>query len=465
MEKEKTVCGQPNLESEIMQGYRRMDKAELPAMEDYCRRYKEFLSRSRTERTTVINAVRLAEERGFRSYSPGMALKPGDRVYFNNRGRSLLLAVMGRQPLDKGAVMVAAHIDSPRLDVRPRPLFQDSDLAYFRTHYYGWLRKYQWVALPLMLQGVVVLRSGETVAVTVGDGPEEPKLVITDLLPHISAEQNKLPLSEAHTGEIMNLLVGTVPLEDCAETKAVKLRVLTILHEKYGIMEDDLTSAELEVVPALPVSDVGLDRSLIGAYGHDDRVCAYAALDALMETESPRRTAVCYLADKEEVGNNGVGGMRSASFDYFMEELCRAQGCRREVCYHRSFCLSADVTSAYDPNYAEAFEKQNCAHINRGIAICKYTGFRGKEQASDAPAELVAYARRVFDENGVLWQSAEMGRIDLGGGGTVALELANRGIDTLDAGVAVLSMHAPYETVAKLDCYMTYRACAALYNS
>ena len=453
------------LETEHNNGYRRINSTELPQMEAYCTRYKEFLSASRTERTTVANAIRLAESQGFRPYEAGTELKPGDRVYLNNRGRSMCLAVIGREPLSKGAAIVAAHIDSPRLDIRPRPLFENNEIAYLRTHYYGWLRKYQWVALPLMLQGVVILRSGETISVSIGDRPEDPKFVVTDLLPHISGEQNKLPLSEAHRGEAMNILIASNPLEDCDETKAVKLRALDLLHSKYGITEDDLISAELEAVPALPVSDVGLDRSLIGAYGHDDRVCAYAALDALLSVEIPNRTAVCILADKEEVGNNGVSGMCSSAFDYFLEDLCQAQGCSLSRCYRNSFCLSADVTAAYDPNYADAFEAQNSAHINRGIAVCKYTGFRGKEQASDASAELMAYARKLFDDNGVLWQSAEMGKIDLGGGGTVALELANRGVDTLDAGVAVLSMHSPFETVSKLDCYMTYKACKVLYES
>lgn len=461
----KKESGRHRLESELQNGYRRMDGAELPLLDAYCERYKAFLSASRTERATVKNAVSLAESRGFRPYTSGMTLKSGDRVYYNNRGRALCLAVIGTRPLAQGMTITAAHIDSPRLDVRPRPLYETDEIAYLKTHYYGWVRKYQWVAIPLMLQGVVILRSGEAVSVSIGDSEGDPRLVVTDLLPHLSGEQDKLPLSKAHSGETMNLLAGSRPLPDCDETKAAKLQALEALHQKYGISEDDLISAELEAVPAFPVCDVGLDRSLIGAYGQDDRVCAYAALDALLELGVPGRTAVCIMADKEEVGNNGVSGMRSASFDYFLEGLCRAQGCGLRQCYENSFCLSADVTSAYDPNYADAFEPLNTARVNHGLAVCKYTGFKGKEQASDASAELVGYVRQVFDSAGVIWQPAEMGRIDLGGGGTVALELANRGIDTLDAGVPVLSMHAPFETVSKLDCYMMYKACKALYEA
>ncbi|MBR7149954.1 MAG: aminopeptidase [Oscillospiraceae bacterium] len=452
------------LETEMHNGYYRMEEADYALMDAYIDRYKAFLDHSRTERTTITNTIALAEAKGFRPYVEGMDLKPGDRVYFPNHDRSMCLAVIGSKSLEEGFAIVASHVDSPRLDLRPRPLFEKNEMAFFRTHYYGWVRKYQWVALPLMLTGVVFLRDGSKVTVTIGEGNEEPKLVITDLLPHVSREQNKLPLAEAHTGEQMNILVGSVPLADAEKGKAVKLQVLKALNEKYGITEDDFITAELEAVPALPVSDVGLDRSLIGAYGHDDRVCAYAALDALFDLEIPGRTAVVILADKEEIGNRGVSGMRSGAFDYFLGMLCKSQGVELAKSYHKSFCLSADVTSAYDPNYADCFEEQNCAHLNRGIAICKYTGSEGKENASDATAETMAYACKLFNDHKVLWQSSEMSVVDLGGGGTVARELADRGIETLDAGVPVLSMHAPWETVSKLDCYMTMKACKVLFE-
>ncbi len=445
-------------------GYRCADKEDLAQMEAYCRRYMDFLRAAKTERTTVAESIRLAEERGFKPLVPGKALKAGDRVYLNNRNHSMALAVIGTTPLAGGCSIVASHVDSPRLDLKPNPLYEADEMAFFKTHYYGWIRKYQWFSLPLMLLGIVFLKNGKAVEVSIGDAPGDPKLVIPDLLPHISNEQNKLPLNEAHTGEQCNVLLGSVPLADADKTRAVKINILKMLNEKYGIAEDDFVSAELEIVPSLPVSEVGLDRSFIGAYGQDDRVCSYAALDALFQLKKPNKTAVLIFADKEEVGNNGITGMRSAAFDYFLEQLCNQQNCALSTCYRNSFCFSADVTAAYDPNFANCFDHASAAKVNHGIAICKYTGFKGKEQASDACAELVAYARRLFEQKGVVWQATEMGRQDLGGGGTVALEIANRGIDTLDAGVPVLGMHSPFEITSKMDCYMSYKAYKALYE-
>ena len=314
------------------------------------------------------------------------------------------------------------------------------------------------------LRGVVVLRDGTVVKVVLGQG-NEPKFVITDLLPHLGAEQGKKPLSEAIPGENLNILMGSRPLGEDGDSDRVKLRVLDLLHEKYGICEDDFTSAELEVVPAFNATDLGLDRSLIGAYGHDDRVCSYAALKGLFDIDVPEKTAVCMLADKEEIGSMGVTGMQSAFFDTFMEDLCDGQGVSLRVCYESSFCLSSDVTAAFDPNFAEVYEKRNESRVNYGLGICKYTGARGKSGSSDAGAETVAYVRRVLDEAGVVWQIGEMGKIDVGGGGTVAQYMANRNIDTIDAGVPVLSMHSPFETVGKLDCYMNYLGCKAVYNA
>ena len=314
------------------------------------------------------------------------------------------------------------------------------------------------------LRGVVVLRDGTVVKVVLGQG-SEPKFVITDLLPHLGAEQGKKPLNEAIPGENLNLLMGSRPLGEEGDSDRVKLRVLDMLHEKYGICEDDFTSAELEVVPAFNATDLGLDRSLIGAYGHDDRVCGYAALKGLFDIDVPEKTAVCMLADKEEVGSMGVTGMQSAFFDTFMEDLCQSQGVSLRVCYESSFCLSSDVTAAYDPNFAEVYEKRNESRVNYGLGICKYTGARGKNGSSDADAETVAYVRRVLDNAGVVWQIGEMGKIDAGGGGTVAQYMANRNITTIDAGVPVLSMHSPFETVGKLDCYMNYLGCMAVYNA
>ena len=446
-------------------GYDKLDAAELSAMEAYCDRYKAFLDAGKTERLCAAETVRLAEEKGYRPYVRGMAINPGDKVYLCNRGKSVMLAHIGKKSLAEGTQIAAAHIDSPRLDLKPNPLYEESELAYFKTHYYGGLRKYQWVTIPLELRGVVALKDGTSVAVNIGADDGDAKLVITDLLPHLGQEQSKKPLAEAVPGETLNLLLGSSPIGDEEDTGRVKLAVMKLLHEKYGITEDDFTSAELEAVPAVKACDIGLDRSMIGAYGHDDRVCGYAALKALLDLEeTPEKTAVCVLADKEEIGSDGVTGMQSAAFDTFMEDLCDAQEVPVRVCFEKSFCLSADVTAAYDPDYAEVYEKRNAALINYGIGLCKYTGARGKSGASDADAETVAYVRRLFDDANVIWQIAELGKVDAGGGGTVAMYMANRNITTLDAGVPVLSMHAPFEVVAKLDCYETYKGMKAVFN-
>ncbi|MBQ8390389.1 MAG: aminopeptidase [Oscillibacter sp.] len=436
------------------------------AMNEYCEGYKAFLDSGKTERLCAMEAIRLAQEAGYRPYVRGMAVKSGDKLYVSNRGKGVMLAHIGEKPLSEGAQIAAAHIDSPRLDLKPNPLYEEAEMAFFKTHYYGGIRKYQWVAIPLELHGVVAMKDGSTVAVNIGGGVGEPKLVITDLLPHLGAEQSKKPLASAIPGETLNLLLGSRPIGDEEDSGRVKLAVMKLLNEKYGITEDDFNSAELEAVPAQNACDIGLDRSMIGAYGHDDRVCAYAALKALLDLpKTPAKTAVCILADKEEIGSDGVTGMQSAAFDTFMEDLCDAQGAPLRVCYEKSFCLSADVTAAYDPDFAEVYEKRNSAFLNYGIGLCKYTGARGKSGASDADAETVAYVRRLFDEAGVVWQIAELGKVDAGGGGTVAMYMANRNITTLDAGVPVLSMHAPFETVGKLDCYETYKGVKAVYLS
>ncbi|MBQ9330397.1 MAG: aminopeptidase [Oscillibacter sp.] len=447
-------------------GYDRVGPSALAEMEAYCAGYMAFLDSAKTERLCAAETIRLAEERGYRPYVRGMEVKAGDKLYVSNRGKSVMLAHIGRRTLAEGTQIAAAHIDSPRLDLKPNPLYEDSELAYFKTHYYGGIRKYQWVTIPLELRGVAALKNGTVVPVNIGAEPGDPRLVITDLLPHLGQEQAKKPLATAIPGETLNLLLGSRPIGDEEDTGRVKLAVMQLLHEKYGITEDDLTSAELEAVPAMNATDIGLDRSMIGAYGHDDRVCAYAALKALLDlTETPEKTALCVLADKEEIGSDGVTGMQSAAFDTFLEDLCAAQDVPLRVCREKSFCLSADVTAAYDPDYADVYEKRNAAFLNYGVGLCKYTGARGKSGASDADAETVAYIRRVFDEAGVVWQIAELGKVDAGGGGTVAAYMANRNITTLDAGVPVLSMHAPFETVGKLDCYETYLGMGAVYRS
>ena len=455
--KEKLLTGKKN-------GY---DKSvDLEAMERYCTGYKAFLDAGKTERLCAAEAVRLAEEAGYRPYTRGMALEAGSKVWLCNRGKAVMLAHIGTKSLAEGIQLAAAHIDSPRLDLKPNPLYEDSELAYFKTHYYGGIRKYQWLTLPLALHGVVAMKDGSQITVRVGEDEGDPRLVITDLRPHLGAAQNQKPLAEAVPGETLNILLGSRPIGGEDESGRVKLAIMNLLYEKYGIVEDDLNSAELEAVPALKACDIGLDRSLIGAYGHDDRVCAYAALKALLDlTETPEKTAVCILADKEEIGSDGVTGMQSAAFDTFIEDLCAAEDVPLRACFEKSFCLSADVTAAYDPNFPDVFEKRNEAQVNYGIGLCKYTGARGKSGASDADAETVAYVRRVLDEAGVLWQISELGKVDAGGGGTVAMYMANRNITTLDAGVPVLSMHAPFEVVSKMDCYQTYKAMGAIFRA
>ena len=446
-------------------GYDCLREGDLERMEAYCEGYKAYLDAGKTERECVERTVAMAEAASFRAYARGMDLKPGDKVYCVNRDKAIMLAVMGRKGLENGVNIAAAHIDSPRLDLKQNPLYEAEELAFFKTHYYGGIRKYQWMTIPLELHGVVALKDGRNVCVSVGGGEGDPLFTITDLLPHLGAGQAGKKLSEAFPAENLNILVGSRPLADDEGSDRVKIAVLELLNTKYGIVEEDFISAELAAVPAYKASDIGFDRSLIGAYGHDDRVCAYASLAAILELDTPERTAVCMLADKEEIGSEGVSGMQSSAFDTFIADLCEGQNVRTDVCFERSFCLSADVTAAYDPDYAEVYEKRNSALVNYGMGLCKYTGARGKSGASDASAEVVGYVRRVLDEAGVVWQMAELGKVDAGGGGTVACYMANRNIDTIDAGVPVLSMHAPFETVGKLDCYMTYRGMKAVFEA
>lgn len=445
-------------------GYDLIDTQERIAVEEYCRDYMEYLNISRTEREAVKNAIAMALDKGFVEYVPGMELKPGMKLFKNNRDKALMLAVIGKKPLSEGAVIAGAHVDAPRLDLKQVTMYESDELCYFKTHYYGGIKKYQWVTIPLELHGVVALKSGEVLDVSIGRDPEEPKFVITDLLPHLAQDQMKKTLAEGFTGEGLNILIGSTPYADDGKDR-VKLAVMSILNDMYGITEEDFLSAELTAVPAFDVCEVGLDRSLIGGYGHDDRVCSYAELKAIYDVDEPERTCVCILADKEEIGSEGVSGMQSAAFDTFMEDLCASQGVALRRCFEKSFCLSADVSNAYDPLYPDVSEKRSDAKINYGMGICKFTGARGKSGTSDASAEIVAYLRRIFAENGVVWQMAELGKVDQGGGGTIAKFMANRNIDTIDAGVPVLSMHAPFEVVSKFDCYMTYKGVLTAYQA
>ena len=422
-------------------GYDTMSTQQRIDMEDYCRGYMAFLNEARTEREAVKIAIEMAEDKGFVEYVDGMKLSPGDKVYCNNRSKALMLAVIGRKSLEEGCVIAGAHVDSPRIDLKQNPLYESDELAYFKTHYYGGIKKYQWVTIPLELHGVVALKNGETIDVSIGHDPSDPQFVITDLLPHLGKEQMRKTMEEGITGEGLNILIGSIPYADEGSDR-VKLAVMSILNDRYGIVEEDFLSAELTAVPAFEVREIGLDRSLIGGYGHDDRVCAYAELKAILDLdEAPEKTAVCILADKEETGSDGVSGMQSSAFECFMEELCAGQNVPLRRCFKNSFCLSADVTAAFDPNFPEVSEKRNDAKLNYGMGICKFTGARGKSGTSDASAEIVGYLRRIFADAGVVWQMSELGKVDQGGGGTIAKYMANRNIDTIDAGVPVMSMH------------------------
>ena len=443
-------------------GYARISPEQREEMNAYCRRYMAFMDECKTEREATAWAVREAEKRGYKPFAPGMDVKPGDKIYYNNRDKAIALAVIGTESLAKGVNICAAHVDSPRMDVKPNPLYEDSQIAYFKTHYYGGIKKYQWPTVPLAIHGVVYRKDGTVVTVTIGEDDNDPVLMVTDLLIHLAADQMQKPLAKGIEGEQLNVILGTEPIEG-EGADLVKLNVMKWLNEKYGLIEEDFLSAELTVVPAGRCREVGLDRSLLAAYGHDDRVCAFAELDSLFAIENPAKTAVCILADREEVGSMGISGMQSRYFEHFIGGLCDAQGVKLENCFACSFCLSADVTNAFDPNFAETCDRRNNAQLNYGVAVCKYTGSRGKSGASDASAEAMGHVRSTLDNAGVIWQTATLGKVDQGGGGTVAAYMANRNIVTVDAGVPVLSMHAPIELVSKLDCYETMLACKAIY--
>ncbi len=443
-------------------GYARITPEQREEMNAYCRRYMAFMDACKTEREATAWAVREAEKRGYKPFAPGMDVKPGDKIYYNNRDKAIALAVIGTDSLTKGVNICAAHVDSPRMDVKPNPLYEDFQIAYFKTHYYGGIKKYQWPTVPLAIHGVVYRKDGTVITVTIGEDDNDPVLMVTDLLIHLAADQMQKPLAKGIEGEQLNVILGTEPIEG-EGADLVKLNIMKWLNEKYGLIEEDFLSAELTVVPAGRCREVGLDRSLLAAYGHDDRVCAYAELDSLFAIENPTKTAVCILADREEVGSMGISGMQSHYFEHFIGGLCDAQEVKLDDCFANSFCLSADVTNAFDPNFAETCDRRNNAQLNYGVAVCKYTGSRGKSGASDASAEAMGHVRSTLDNAGVIWQTATLGKVDQGGGGTVAAYMANRNIVTVDAGVPVLSMHAPIELVSKLDCYETMLACKAIY--
>ncbi len=442
--------------------YKEADGKELEKIYSFAEGYKKFLDSSKTERDAAVTAKKLAEEQGFKPFSFSEKLKAGDKRYFINRHKNVFLIKVGTEDVAKDGVRImVAHVDSPRLDLKPNPMFEDSGLCYLKTHYYGGIKKYQWTALPLALHGVVMLRGGERKEICVGEDENDPIFYITDILPHLGAEQSAKPLGKAIDGESLNAVIGGLPtVEDEEDKEAVKTAVLNLLNKKYGFTEVDLQCSELCFVPAGKARDVGFDGALISAYGHDDKVCAYPEMCALFDSNSPH-TLVAVFADKEEVGSDGTTGMQSKVISDVIETIAASFGANPIEVRYNSKCISADVTAAYDPAFASAYEKRNTTFINCGAAVSKYTGARGKSSTNDADAEFMGWIRDIFEDNGVYWQTGELGAVDIGGGGTVAKFIANLGIDTVDVGVPVLSMHAPYELISKADVYSLYKACLA----
>lgn len=435
-----------------------VDDAVVKAADDFCEGYKKYLDEAKIERETVDFFVKKAEARGYTEFDRTKKYVAGDKVYYNNRGKAIILCVFGKKSIADGVKISAAHIDSPRLDLKPNPLYEDSSLAFFKTHYYGGIKKYQWTAIPLALHGVVVKANCESVKVCIGEDDNDPQFVITDLLPHLANDQMKQIMSDGIKGEQLNILIGSRPFSKDEGADKVKLNIMKILNEKYGIVEGDFLSAELELVPAFKARDIGLDRSLIGAYGHDDKVCAYPAAQAIFDVVEPEYTCLTVLADKEETGSDGNTGLHSSYMKYFISDLAVMENVEPWRVMSASECLSADVNAAFDPNFPEVSERKNSSFVNNGVVITKYTGARGKGGTSDASAEYMGKIRRMLNANDVVWQIGELGKVDAGGGGTVAMYVANLDIDTIDLGVPVLSMHAPLEVVSKLDVYMAYKA-------
>ncbi len=443
-------------------GWKSLNDSQKEEVFAVSKRYMDFLNVSKTEREFIKNARKLANEHGFKDIMEFESLKPGDKIYFVNREKSMYLAIIGENPIENGMNIIGSHVDSPRLDLKPNPLTEEGGLAYFKTHYYGGIKKYQWTTIPLSLHGVIVKANGEKFEVNIGEDENDPIFTITDLLPHLAQAQMDKKLKDGVEGENLSLLIGSIPYDesDCAEQ--VKLNILNILNQKYGITEVDFTSSELELVPQFKARSLGFDESMVAAYGQDDKVCAFTSLDAMMRLENVKTTAVCILSDKEEIGSMGNTGMESHMFDFFISEILNKLGINRPNLLDRVFCfskmLSSDVDAGFDPLYASVSDRNNAGFLGRGISLNKYTGARGKSGASDANAEFVAWVRNVFENNGILYQVAELGKVDVGGGGTIAYILANKGADVIDCGVPVLSMHAPYEVTSKLDVWMAWGA-------
>lgn len=449
-------------------GWEGMSEECKNAVFKFADEYMDYLNLSKTEKEIVKNSKDILMKNGFVDLNEKQELKPGDKVFLVNRDRTIFSAIMGEEALENGIRMIAAHGDSPRIDLKPNPLYEDSGLGLFKTHYYGGIKKYQWTNIPLSMHGTFVKSNGEKIEVNIGEEESDPIFTISDLLPHLAATQMDRKLKEGVQGEELNIVVGSIPFEDEKVSEAIKLNILKLLNDKYGIKEIDFTSSEIEFVPAFKAKSLGLDRSMVAGYGQDDKVCCYTALRGILDIGTPKNTAVCVLTDKEEIGFCGVTGMESKTFEYFITELLNKLGQNRpnalEKVFHNSKVISADVDGAFDPTFASAFDKSNSCFVGKGPTIVKYTGSRGKSGASEAPAEFVAEVRGIFERNGVSYQSSELGKVDTGGGGTIAVVLANRGMSVIDCGVPVLSMHSPYEITSKFDVYEAYKAYEAFYK-
>ena len=448
-------------------GWEEVNEEEKNEIFEISQKYMDFLNEAKTEREFIKKARKLADENGYKDIMEFNTLKPGDKIYFVNREKSMYLAIIGEESIENGMHIIGSHVDSPRLDLKPNPLYEDTGLAYFKTHYYGGIKKYQWTTIPLSIHGVIVKTNGEKIEINIGEDEKDPIFTITDLLPHLAQEQMDKKLKNGIDGEDLNLLIGSIPYKDEKVTEKVKLNILNLLNQKYGVTEADLNSAEIELVPAFRARSLGFDESMVAGYGQDDKVCAYTSLAAMMELKNVKNTAVCILSDKEEIGSMGNTGMESHMFDFFVSEMLNKLGINRPNLLDKVFCfskmLSSDVDAGFDPIYASVSDKTNAGFIGKGIALVKYTGARGKSGASDANAEYVAWVRNVLDKNNIKYQLTELGKVDIGGGGTIAYILANKGTDVIDCGVPVLSMHAPYEVTSKYDIYSAYKTYKAFW--
>ena len=449
-------------------GWINLSNEKIEEINKFSKKYMDFLNIAKTEREFIKQAKKIANENGYKDVIEYETLKPGDKIYFVNREKSMYLAIIGENPIEKGLHIIGSHVDSPRLDLKPNPLYEDTEFAYLKTHYYGGIKKYQWTTIPLSIHGVIVKTNGEKIEINIGEDENDPIFTITDLLPHLAQEQMEKKLKEGINGEDLNLLVGSIPFSSEKVSENVKLNILNILNKKYGITEIDLNSSEIEVVPAFKARSLGFDESMVAAYGQDDKVCAYTSLAAMMELKNVKNTAVCILSDKEEIGSMGNTGMESHMFDFFISEILNKLGINRPNLLDKVFCfskmLSSDVDAGFDPIYASVSDKTNAGFLGKGVAINKYTGARGKSGASDANAEFVAWVRNVLEKNEIKYQITELGKVDIGGGGTIAYILANKGVDVIDCGIAVLSMHAPYEVTSKYDIYSAYETYKAFWK-